>query len=1251
MRKILSTVLALTLGMSPSLGLSAWASSQNAQDWYILRTQGKDIGMVNVRSYNAPDGLITEVENVSHLTRKGTPFNAESRMRFVEAPDSFDPLGFRYNLMLGQQSVADAAGEVRDNYLDMGSHTEAVPIENNAFLFPAGRRIESLYSTHAEDAPGTRFTMQTLQLGASPQLVNTQVTVEGQEEVLDSAGQVKTVRKYALKNIQDKDESSLVYEWRDDAGKLYRALSHDGTEMVYAMQNTLGNASALDVVETSQIATNRIAYPRITYTGLYRISPLPGASQLNLNALIPQNRQQTFEKSDANGVFVRVKRNQPVNSQLTYPILYDDDYTRATPLLQADDYSIVNTAKSVVGKEKRAYYAVLKLQQWVNQNIANKSMDVAFASAAETMQAREGDCTEHAVLLAAMARSLGIPSRVAVGLVYMPENDSNSIGYFVYHMWTEIYLGDLRQGEWFPLDATFPDREMDATHIKLFDTSLNNPQDVTRVSSRVVRLLGGLRIDVLEALAQGQSVISLSDKPDAGVSIPKIDIQRVDIRAMTNSNISRFRVQPIDPELSLRSPEGLLSLGVQYLVNNQYEKAIQALTGVSGKIKDANGHYKYARQLLGLELYGMAAQEFQKASTLDASLREPVQGWMQVYLPRQRLSADLEKLYIEGINAESREEYADALAVFAELRDRAPQFAPLYLHIATVQMQDDEPEEALQAYQAYTRLAPADPRGPEGMALAYMKQQQYPQAAQAYRDAHALALNLSVPTARNKAKAMDAGVQIAQSYSKLAQNQKSAPAWLSLGKALYQQGNKTGAQKAFGNAAILSSSLLDARLWQFKVMLENGEWQELGPLYQNTVSRASSPMARTLKGQYEMRIREYEKAESTLKQAIAANPSDEQNYDLLGQVYRRNAELSYQKKSRYSKEQYQALAAETLQKGITRVSSAEGKNLLRRQLANLLMDSDPAAADGIAAEVLASTNTRHDPSVLTLKGKTAFAAGNTAEAERMLKQALAQNSFDVDALKMLGDLYRAQARVSQSLYYYQEALAADPENPVVGNALYQLIEENHLSVKKPTRYWILSDDERDYTIQLLADTVALYDGKIKFYNRITPVFDENLGAMTVASNLVRPEMKQIVDERFNELLANYEKKLKIIPPRRFLAVHQSLLSVYYSSVRLSQHMSEHLPIATFYESRTRLEGRREAYKSIVTETASSLVSFVQANSALAQHVPASEVMRWRVESGGSLSDKQAQAKLAEENFLKKYISVMEKAEKQSGGGR
>ena len=67
------------------------------------------------------------------------------------------------------------------------------------------------------------------------------------------------------------------------------------------------------------------------------------------------------------------------------------------------------------------------------------------------MQGREGDCTEHAVLLASLVRALGIPARVATGIAYAPAFGERR-DVFVPHAWVMAWV----DGEWRGFDAALP---------------------------------------------------------------------------------------------------------------------------------------------------------------------------------------------------------------------------------------------------------------------------------------------------------------------------------------------------------------------------------------------------------------------------------------------------------------------------------------------------------------------------------------------------------------------------------------------------------------------------------------------------------------------------------------------------------------------------------------------------------------------------------------------------------------------------
>jgi transglutaminase-like putative cysteine protease len=131
------------------------------------------------------------------------------------------------------------------------------------------------------------------------------------------------------------------------------------------------------------------------------------------------------------------------------------------------------------------------MEKYVHRELKSKNFSTALASAAEVAKTLEGDCTEHAILLAAMLRAERIASRVAVGVVYL-ENE----GAFGGHMWTEAFV----DGRWLSLDPTLGRGGIGAAHIKLAECDFSDdaPSPVTSFLP-LFNLMGNMKIEVVSA--------------------------------------------------------------------------------------------------------------------------------------------------------------------------------------------------------------------------------------------------------------------------------------------------------------------------------------------------------------------------------------------------------------------------------------------------------------------------------------------------------------------------------------------------------------------------------------------------------------------------------------------------------------------------------------------------------------------------------------------------------------------------------
>ncbi len=96
-----------------------------------------------------------------------------------------------------------------------------------------------------------------------------------------------------------------------------------------------------------------------------------------------------------------------------------EDYLGGSSLIESDDPAIVTLARSLVAGEEPTPPGeqARRLESWVRQNVHYSGAGVGLATARQTLDSRDGDCTENAFLLTALLRATGIPARVVVGLV------------------------------------------------------------------------------------------------------------------------------------------------------------------------------------------------------------------------------------------------------------------------------------------------------------------------------------------------------------------------------------------------------------------------------------------------------------------------------------------------------------------------------------------------------------------------------------------------------------------------------------------------------------------------------------------------------------------------------------------------------------------------------------------------------------------------------------------------------------------
>ena len=250
----------------------------------------------------------------------------------------------------------------------------------------------------------------------------------------------------------------LLKEDADIASHMYSSIMNNDTELE-------------DLVSLSSnvaLASSDLNYLKINLTGID-----DGFS------LLSQRQKVIREDSERNSKIIEiVKENPDLSRTLTIPIDAWREFQAESDFVQINNSQIKAKARQIIKDEKDSFAAAKKINRWVFENI-RKVPVVSIPSAIDVFKTKEGDCNEHAVLFTALARCVGIPAKINVGLVY-------SQGRFYYHAWCSVYVG-----QWVDMDPTFGEDIANPTHIKLIEGDLNKQLDI-------VRLIGKIKLEVID---------------------------------------------------------------------------------------------------------------------------------------------------------------------------------------------------------------------------------------------------------------------------------------------------------------------------------------------------------------------------------------------------------------------------------------------------------------------------------------------------------------------------------------------------------------------------------------------------------------------------------------------------------------------------------------------------------------------------------------------------------------------------------
>jgi hypothetical protein len=299
------------------------------------------------------------------------------------------------------------------------------------------------------------------------------IHVRGRETVQVNKDRVSAYR------LESEVMGQHITSWIDDSGTVLREEGFMGLTLVRSSEGqALGAMAAGATQDLYDLAAVGVDKPlkdpsRVSFLKL-RVKGLTGTS-FDVSHL--DGDRQRFR----DGVIEIRKEPSPVSSGFVIPFeghVEMTDFLLPELNIESDDEAVVKKATDIAAGQTDPITVSRKLMTWVYDHIEKRPV-ISVPSAVEVLRSRTGDCNEHATLLTALLRAVGVPSRLSVGLVYFR-------GKFYYHAWTEAFLG-----RWVSMDATLNQMPTDATHIKLVSGGLDRQMEI-------IGLIGKLRLEVVD---------------------------------------------------------------------------------------------------------------------------------------------------------------------------------------------------------------------------------------------------------------------------------------------------------------------------------------------------------------------------------------------------------------------------------------------------------------------------------------------------------------------------------------------------------------------------------------------------------------------------------------------------------------------------------------------------------------------------------------------------------------------------------
>lgn len=485
---------------APAAAAPAPAPERASERWMLVEIDGARAGWARESVLTAPNGEITTDSEMSFsLARMGQPVAIRIASRFIET-------GAGVPVLMRTEQALGAAPVIEEHRFEPADHerqprvvrsiTQQDRTTSAELPWPEGQWVTPARAReHAQIALAQgqgSFSIRTIDPSSGLEPVTLSYKVLGRGTV-QAAG--KTVSAIEWQVRHSGLPGVVSTEHVNEQGDAVRASLDMGgitlTLLEASRDLALSPFSPPELMERTLVTPDRpIEDPRRAARAVFRLRVDDGAPIPDL----PATGTQRAELLDDGSVRLTIDARAP--GEPVEPGFDAAPFLASSAAIDLSDGAIQelrrDATRAVSESEPDRAEA---LRRFVATTIDDESLGVGLATASDVARTRRGDCTEHAVLLAALLRADRIPSRVVSGLVYV-EQLGDRRGVFGYHMWTQALVRDRGERRWVDLDATIGSQSLfDATHIALSIESLADDEPPASIAA-LVGLVGRVRIEV-----------------------------------------------------------------------------------------------------------------------------------------------------------------------------------------------------------------------------------------------------------------------------------------------------------------------------------------------------------------------------------------------------------------------------------------------------------------------------------------------------------------------------------------------------------------------------------------------------------------------------------------------------------------------------------------------------------------------------------------------------------------------------------